>query len=161
MPLSLILLLSAGSGAAALIYEIVWFQLLELAIGSSAVSLAVVHATFMGGTCLGSLILPRFVPTRRNPLRVYAAIEFGIGVCGLLVLHLMPFVGAGLVAAACLLPPTLLMGMTLPALARQVEVSWLGFLYGCNIAGAVVGCLISGFYLLREYDVATATYAAA
>jgi spermidine synthase len=121
----------------------------------------VVLATFMGGTCLGSLILPRFVSTRRNPRRVYAAIELGIGVCGLLVLLLMPFVGTGLVAAAGLLPPTLLMGMTLPALARQVEVSWLGFLYGCNIAGAVVGCLLSGFYLLREYDVATATYMAA
>jgi spermidine synthase len=159
-PLSLILLLSAGSGAAALIYEIVWFQLLELAIGSSAVSLAVVLATFMGGTCLGSLILPRLVSARRNPLRVYAAIELGIGVCGPLVLLLMPFVGTGLLAAACLLPPTLLMGMTLPALARQVGVSWLGLLYGCNIAGAVVGCLVSGFYLLREYDVATATYAA-
>src|SRR5580658_7176294 len=136
MPLSLILLLSAGSGAAALIYEIVWFQLLELAIGSSAVSLAVVLATFMGGTCLGSLILPRFVSSRRNPLRVYAAIEVGIGACGLLVLLLMPSAGAGgagVIAAACLLPPTLLMGMTLPALSRQVEVSWLGFLYGYNI----------------------------
>jgi spermidine synthase len=161
MPLSIILLLSAGSGAAALIYEIVWFQLLELAIGSTAVSLAVVLGAFMGGTCLGSLILPRFISTRRNPLRVYAAIEIGIGVCGLLVLLLMPAAGNGILAAACLLPPTLLMGMTLPALARQVEVSWLGFLYGCNIAGAVLGCLFSGFYLLREYDVATATYAAA
>ena len=53
------------------------------------------------------------------------------------------------------------MGATLPALARQVEeVSWLGFLYGANIAGAVFGCLLSGFYLLRVYDVATATYVA-
>jgi len=160
-PLPLVLLLSAGSGAAALIYEIVWFQVLELAIGSTAVSLAVVLAAFMGGTCLGSLIVPRFVSTRGSPLRVYAGIEIGIGVCGLLVLLLMPSVGTGLVAAACLLPPTLLMGMTLPALARQIEVSSLGFLYGCNIAGAVVGCLLSGFYLLREYDVATATLAAA
>ena len=53
-----LLLLAAGSGVAALIYEIVWFQLLELVIGSSAVSLAVLLATFMGGTCLGSLIFP-------------------------------------------------------------------------------------------------------
>jgi spermidine synthase len=115
----------------------------------------------MGGTCLGSLLVPRFVSTRRNPLRVYAAIELGIGVCGLFVLLLMPSAGAGIVAAACLLPPTLLMGMTLPALARQIEASQLGFLYSCNIAGAVLGCLFSGFYLLREYDAATATYAAA
>src|SRR5438094_9877355 len=82
----------------------------------------------------------------------------------------MPLVGGILlreiVAAVWLVPPTLLMGATLPALARRVEattngVSWLGFFYGGNIAGAVFGCLLSGFYLLREYDVATATYFAA
>ncbi len=76
------------------------------------------------------------------------------------------FLLRGLVAATCLLPPTLLMGATLPALARRVEttahgVSWLGFIYGANIAGAVIGCLLSGFYLLREYDVTTATVVAA
>lgn len=84
------LLLSAGSGAAALIYELVWFQLLELVIGSTAVSLAVLLATFMGGMCLGSLMLPRFVSARYHPLRVYAAIELGIGVLGIVVLLLMP-----------------------------------------------------------------------
>jgi len=159
-------LLAAGSGVAALIYEIVWFQLLELVLGSTAISLAVILATFMGGTCLGSLLLPRFVSARRNPLRVYAAIELGIGVLGMVVLLLIPLVGGvsnarGIVAAACLLPPTLLMGATLPALARAADdVSQLGFLYGANIAGAVFGCLLSGFYLLREFDVTTATYVA-
>jgi spermidine synthase len=148
----LMLLLSFGSGVAALIYEIVWFQLLELVIGSTAVSLGILLATFMGGMCLGSLIL--------RSLRLYA-IELGIAICGILVLVLMPFVGNAYSAAACLLPPTLLMGATLPALARQAEeVSWLGFLYGANIAGAVFGSLLSGFYLLRVYDVATATYVA-
>ncbi len=130
--------------------------------------------------CLGSLILPRLVSARRHPLRVYALIELGIGALGILVLHLMPLVGSvytawsgyglkgfllrGAVAAACLLPPTLLMGATLPALARQINtergVSWLGFFYGANIAGAVLGCLLSGFYLLRMYDVYAATYVA-
>jgi len=159
------LLLSFGSCVAALIYEIVWFQLLELVIGSTAVSLGILLATFMGGMCLGSLMLPRLVSARRNPLRVYATIEIGIGVSGMVVLLGMPFVGGVFGSAACLLPPTLLMGATLPALARQVrsthnDVSWLGFLYGANIAGAVFGCLLSGFYLLRVYDVATATYVA-
>ena len=96
------LLLSFGSGVVALIYEIVWFQLLELAIGSTAVSLGILLATFMGAMCLGSLIFPRQVE----------------------------------------------------------EGSWLGFLYGANIAGAVFGCLFSGLYLLRVYDAATATYVA-
>ena len=146
------LLLAFGSGVAALIYEIVWFQLLELVVGSTAVSLGILLATFMGGMCLGSLTMLR--------LRLYA-IELGIAICGMLVLFLMPFVGSAYSAAAYLLPPTLLMGATLPALARQVDqVSWVGFLYGANIAGAVFGCLLSGFYLLRVYDVATATYVA-
>ena len=74
------LLLSFGSGVAALIYEVVWFQLLELVIGSTAVSLGMLLATFMGGLCLGSLMLPRLVSARRHPLRVYALIELGIGV---------------------------------------------------------------------------------
>ena len=53
------LLLFAASGCSALIYEIVWYQLLQLAIGSTAVSLGVLLATFMGGLCLGSIGLPR------------------------------------------------------------------------------------------------------
>ncbi|HEV8415606.1 MAG TPA: fused MFS/spermidine synthase [Bryobacteraceae bacterium] len=145
------LLLSFGSGVAALIYEIVWFQLLELVIGSTAVSLGILLATFMGGMCLGSLILRR--------LRVYT-IEFGIAICGILVLFVMPFVGSVYSAAACLLPPTLLMGATLPAFVRHEEASRMGFLYGANIAGGVLGCLLTGFYLLRVHDVATATYVA-
>jgi spermidine synthase len=174
-------LLSFGSGAAALIYEIVWFQLLELVVGSSAVSLGVLLATFMGGMCLGSLLFPRLVPASFNPLRAYLAIELGIGVFGILALRLMPVVGGiytawsaygvrgfllrGVVAATCLLLPTLLMGAILPALSRAAHETTNGFLvpgflYGANIAGAVLGCLASGFYLLREFDVATATYVA-
>jgi spermidine synthase len=179
--LPLLLLLFVGSGCAALIYEIVWFQLIQLVIGSSAVSLGVLLGTFMGGMCLGSLLLPRFVSPEQHPLRVYALLEAGIGVLGLLVLVAVPLVGGaytatnvhglagillrGLVCAICLLPPTLLMGATLPAIARWVEttptgVSWLGFFYGSNIAGAVFGCLLAGFYLLRVHDMATTTVVA-
>ena len=71
----------------------------------------------------------------------------GHGALGILV--------RGAVAGACLLPPTVLMGATLPAIARWVKtdpegVSWLGFFYGGNIAGAVFGCLLAGFYLLAR-----------
>ena len=179
--LPLLLTLFIGSGCAALIYEVVWLQLLQLVIGSTAVSLGVLLGTFMGGMCLGSLLLPRIVSVRRHPLRVYALLELGIGAFGLAVLFGMPYVEQiyvqyaghgtpgillrGAVAATCLLPPTLLMGATLPAIARWVEtdaagVSWLGFFYGGNIAGAVLGCLLAGFYLLRVYDTAVATYVA-
>ena len=71
----------------------------------------------------------------------------------------------GVVAAICLLPPTILMGATLPAIARWVEttpdgVAWLGFFYGGNTGGAVFGSLLAGFYLLRVYDMPIATYVA-
>lgn len=166
-----VLPLAFGSGAAALIFEVVWFQQLELVMGSTAVSLAILLTAFMGGMCLGSLLLPRFAPAEAHPMRVYALIEFGIGVFGILVLRLIPMVSGvaalrGVVAAACILPPTLLMGATLPALARQAaavkrRVSWIGFFYCANLVGAVLGCLLAGFYLMRQYGVAAATYAAA
>src|SRR6266540_2723079 len=71
--LPLLLLLLAASGCAALIYEIVWFQLLQLVIGSSAVSLGLLLAAYMGGLCAGSILLPRYVPRHIHPLKLYAA----------------------------------------------------------------------------------------
>jgi spermidine synthase len=177
-----VLVLFAGSGCAALIYEIVWFQLLQLVIGSSAISLGLLLAIYMGGLCMGSIALPRLVSARWAPMRVYALLELGTGALGILALFIVPVAGRiyvsgavpglaglilrGLVAAACLLPPTILMGATLPAISREVEttptgVSWLGLFYGANIAGAVIGSLLAGFYLLRVYDLAAATWVAA
>src|SRR5580698_3660646 len=85
-----LLLLFAGSGCAALIYEVVWFQLLQLVIGSSAVSLGVLLGTYMGGMCLGSLMLPKFISRREHPLRVYGLLELGIGIFGIAVLFVIP-----------------------------------------------------------------------
>src|SRR5579863_3389764 len=179
LPLALILF--AGSGFSALVYEIVWYQLLQLAIGSTAVSLGILLATFMGGLCLGSIGLPQLPSARRHPLRTYGFLEAGIAIFGLLALFEIPLIsrvyiaGAehglpgmllrGLVAAVCMLPPTILMGASLPAIVRWIEstprgVSWWGLLYSGNIAGAVLGCVVAGFYLLRIYNTATATYTA-
>jgi spermidine synthase len=181
MMLPVLLLLFIGSGCAALIYEIVWFQMLSLIVGSSAISLGVLLGTFMGGMCIGSLLLPRYVKAAEHPLRIYAMLEAGIAICGIAILFGLPSVGGfyaavggagfggllinGLFCALFLLLPTVLMGATLPAVARWVEstprgVSWLGFFYGGNIAGAVFGCLLAGFYLLREHDVTYATFVA-
>jgi spermidine synthase len=179
--LPVLLLLFIASGCAALVYEVVWFQLLQLVIGSSSVSLAVLLGTFMGGMCLGSFWFSRFVSAKQHPMRVYAVLEFGIGAIALLVLFGMPLVSGvytawagsgtwglilrGVAAGICLLPPTILMGATLPALSRWVDsspegVSWLGFFYAGNIMGAVLGSLLAGFYLLRLFDIPTATYVA-
>lgn len=177
----LLAVLLALSGSAALIYQLVWFQLLTLVIGASAPSLGVLLATFMGGMCLGALALPRVVSRHRDPLVVYAAIEAGIAVCGALVLLGLPALADGyaalsggdarallprvLLASLALLPPAILIGATLPALARALPPGLpvparLGALYGANLGGAAVGSVVAGFYLLRVHDVAVATAAA-
>jgi spermidine synthase len=173
-----LLLLFFASGFAALIYEIVWLQLLELIIGSSGISIGVLLGAFMGGMCLGSLLLPRWISPKIHPLRVYAFLELGIGVIGIAVLFGLPLaaelyaslhwhgvMARAVLASIFLIPPTVLMGATLPAAARFVEstpkgISWMGFFYGGNIAGAVVGSLLTGFFLLRLYDMPTATFIA-
>src|SRR6185503_4770083 len=132
----------------------------------------------------GSLALPRILPITRgfHPLLIYAGIEALIAFFGVIELLLIPLIGTaylagpqsglpgmlwrGAFASICLLPPTILMGASLPAIVRWVEsgprgVSWWGLLYGANTAGAVFGALIAGFYLLRVYDVNIATFAAA
>jgi spermidine synthase len=180
--LPLVLPLFVASGCSALIYEIVWFQLLELVIGSSTVSLGILLGIFMGGLCLGSLALPHAVSARRHPLLVYGILELGIAASGIAVLFGLPHVAGiyvayadyglvsmllrGAICAVLLLPPTVLMGATLPAIARWVEgtprgVSWLGLLYSSNIAGGVLGSVLAGFYLLGAYDMTIATYVAA
>lgn len=180
--LSLLLILFAASGCSALIYEVVWYQALQLAIGSTSVSLGVLLATFMGGLCIGSTFFPRMRTGNGHPLRTYALIEISIAVFAVLVQYSMPYInqvyfaGAesglpgmllrGVVAAVCMLPPTILMGASLPAIVRWLEASpravkWWGWLYGGNTAGAVVGCLLAGFWLLRDYNVTTGTLFAA
>ena len=177
-----LLILFAGSGCSALIYEVAWYQVLQLALGSTAVSLGILLATFMGGLCIGSLALPRLNLEEHHPLKVYAGLEFGIAIFGIAVTMSMPLVsriyifGAehgmpgmllrAVVAAVCMLPSTILMGASLPAIVRGIEttprgVSWWALLYGANTAGAVFGCLLAGFYLLRVYNMAIAAFVAA
>lgn len=174
----ILIFLFIGSGASALIYEVAWFHLLRFTIGSSTLSLGILLAAFMGGLCIGSLICHRLIAVRHHPLRVYALLELGIGLCGIAIPLILPLVShlyfawagygpAGiflraLVCVVLLIPPTVLMGATLPAIARWIELTALGYahlglLYSANIVGAVIGTALAGFYLLRVYDVYFAT----
>ena len=173
-----LLLLFAGSGCAALLYEVVWFHLLRLVVGCSSVSIAFLLASFMGGMCLGTLLLPRCIGQHRHPLRVYAALELGIGVIGLVLPALLPWLGdlyqqhagsgmtglvlRGLLCSAVLLVPTMLMGATLPAIARWLDTSTagmqrLGHFYVANLVGAVCGTVLAGFWLMPVYDLVVTT----
>lgn len=161
------------SGLAALIYEVVWFSMLRLVIGGSALSLGFLLAGYMGGLCLGSLGYSRLKNLPLSPLRRYALMESGIGLLGLLIPFLMPlisefyvgtvthgpfsFIIRAAVGAILLIPPTMLMGATLPAVADHLETSphrtaKVGYLYAANILGAVAGCLGTGFILLQYGD---------
>ena len=75
--LPFLIVLFVGSGCAALIYEIVWFQMLQLIIGSSAISLGILLGTFMGGMCVGSVMLSRIISSRLPSVKGLCA--FGIG----------------------------------------------------------------------------------
>ena len=175
--LAVLLALFAASGCAALIYQLVWLERLALAIGSSAPSLGIVLATFMGGLGLGSLLASRLAEGF-SPLLKYALIELALGVLGILTLFGIPLLGGAyaalaggsawslavrlLVAAVALLPATMLMGATLPVVAACFGTgargaARLGWLYAANTAGGVLGAVVAAFWLLRVHDAYVAT----
>ncbi len=85
-----LIILFIGSGASALIYELVWYQLIGLVIGVSSISLGILLAVFVGGMCLGSLLFPRWVSSDHHPLKIYALLEVGIAIFGVILLYGMP-----------------------------------------------------------------------
>ena len=174
---SRLLVLFFASGCAALIYETVWFYLVQLVVGASSISVAVLLCAFMGGMALGSWLLPKLTPKGAHPFRVVAALEAGIAIFGIAIPIALPYIqqvyltlaepGAGAItlrAIVCFLvltPPTMLMGATLPAIARwrsrDRDAESVGMLYMANLAGGATGTLLAGFYLLRVYDTVIAT----
>ncbi|MFH1132241.1 MAG: fused MFS/spermidine synthase, partial [Pseudomonadota bacterium] len=167
------------SGASALVFQVVWTRLFSLVFGTSTLAISTVLTAFMGGLALGSYLAGRLADRLRDPLRVYALAEFGVGVCALLLpLVVATFNGANqyiyqhfqqnyillagirfVLSASVILIPTTLMGATLPFLSRyfvqtkaehaQVGMR-VGTLYAINTSGAVLGALLGGFILLPE-----------
>jgi spermidine synthase len=163
-----------ASGASALVYQVAWQRILALHTGVGIASVAMIVASFMAGIGLGSH-LGGTLSTRLSPsraLRTFGLLEIGIALfgmvsCGLYYdllyrqgswLYASPAVG-GVLHFAGLLPPTLLMGMSLPFLVRALvhDVGQagrtVGFLYGINVLGAGVGALITPWLLLRFFGV--------
>jgi len=169
------------SGCAALIYEIIWLHLLRLVIGCSSFSLGILLACFMGGMGLGSLLGPRFMSAKSHPLRMYAWIEVGIATIALGLVYVSPQVhvlyqwlaALGIlgqwarlvIGVGFLIVPACFMGATLPIVAQWLQgekhpAASLGALYATNILGGVTGCLLTGFVILRYWDVLIGTYMA-
>ncbi len=175
------------SGAAALIYEVVWMRMLTQIFGSSAYAVATVLAAFMAGLALGSYVFGRLARSDRNLLRLYGALEFGIGIYGFLapfffhaargiyaplfplyefspaLFNLVLFVLSFILLAV----PTFLMGATLPLLSQFFvrQASHLGQrvgdLYATNTLGAVFGCALAGYYLIPSLGLSGTVYTAA
>jgi spermidine synthase len=87
-----LLVLFFASGCAALIYETVWFYLVQLVVGASSISVAVLLCAFMGGMALGSWLLPKVTPKGWHPFRVVAALEAGIGIIGITIPLALPYI---------------------------------------------------------------------
>ncbi len=166
----------AVSGMSGLVYEVVWMRSLELIFGTTSFAVATVLAAFMGGLALGSAGMAAAARRleRFEPLRVYAAIELLVGVCGLrvplalrVILPLHQMIGSRFHASfaalslgrfvlcgAVLLAPTALMGATLPVVSRLAERGdeetgrRVGVLYAVNTLGGVIGCAAAGLAFL-------------
>ncbi len=173
------------SGAAGLLYEIVWSKQLSYLLGSSLHSVAAVVAAFLAGLALGARFLGVPLSARAQGARTYAQLELGVAVSGLVLLPLLrnldPVVGAlyqGLggestafalarlgLLVALLLPPAALMGATLPVLVAQLERarggSALATLYALNTFGAVAGSVAGGFVLMPALGLFATTQVAA
>jgi len=174
------------SGAAALVYEVVWVRSLSLIFGGTHLAVTTVLSVFMGGLALGSNLIGKRVDAMKDPLRFYGILEIGIALSAVMFIALAsiyPSVYIFLVqgkedsrlyltlirvvfAIISLIIPATLMGGTLPVLTRfitgQTEKigTHLSFLYGFNTLGAVAGTAAAGFYLLRVYGVSTSLHIA-
>ena len=168
-----------ASGAASLVCQVVWFKQLQFVLGSSTFSISVTVASFFLGLALGSWIGGQLADRWRYQLRAYGFMELGLAVVSLLVtvtlshwqtwiLWLLPLLGAesqllGPVSVGisflALLPPTLIMGVTLPLLGKHIVsqqdtlANKIGLLYGANTLGAAFGCAATGFYLIASHGV--------
>jgi spermidine synthase len=169
---AILLLLVMLSGAAGLLYEVIWTRVLVHTLGSTAQAVASVLAAFLGGLAVGAAILGRRADRSRNPLLFYAALETVVGLYALafpaleqlffgIVVRAGVEVGLGRFAGTLLLlsPACIAMGGTIPVLCRFAVRSdhnlgaRVGSLYAWNTLGAVCGCLLAGFVTIRVFGI--------
>jgi spermidine synthase len=175
------------SGAAALVYEVVWTRKLATIMGSSTYALSTMLAAFMLGLSLGGLLGGLWVPRLKRHLRAFAICEIAIGLSALATIPLIEaaaplflriyfvfhasfqaYTAAQFgVVLLVMLVPTTLMGMTFPlvirhfAAGRSETARRAGFLYAFNTFGAVIGSTAAGFWLIPRLGAGDATLMAA
>src|SRR5438046_9655535 len=78
-----------ASGAAGLLYEVVWSKQISYLLGSSLRSGAVVVAAFLAGLALGARFLGAPLSRGGSPARRYALLEGAVGLLGFSVLPVL------------------------------------------------------------------------
>lgn len=175
----LIYLIFFVSGASALVYQTAWQRLLGLFSGSDTIAATIVVGAFLLGLGLGSLwgaaIADRL--SRRAAIRAFAWCEVAIALFAAASPTLFyDVLFRGLIGLAgrtdlvigvtflSLLPPTLMMGLSLPLLARALAADVdaiavrIGLLYGLNTLGAAVGAFLAGWVVLGTVGYAATVY---
>ena len=179
----LFLILFFLSGAAGLLYEVLWLRMLSVTFGATTFAISITLASFMGGLALGSDLGGRYAPRLKAPARMYGILEGAIGIYAFLLPSLIPLARLayrgvynslepgpilfglmqGSILFLLLLIPTTLMGATFPILVQAVSPrgeeagTQVGRLYAANAAGAMCGCLAAGFVLLPELGIRNTT----
>ena len=185
--LSLIAICFVLSGATGLIYEVLWARMLGLVFGATTLAISAVLCAFMGGLASGSAMASKLAPRMARPVLLYGVIEILVGlyaVCMPTLFRGIDWVYATVwqlwhpgfygfafsrfaLAAIALVVPTTLMGATLPVLAgavarsRDERANRIATLYTCNLAGAIMGTVAAGFFLLPSLGMRITVWSAA
>ena len=176
-----------ASGAAGLIYQVVWSRYLALFLGHTSYAVVAVLVAFMAGLALGNAWFGARADRTQRPLAIYAWLEIGIGLYAVafptyyglchdafigLARRLQPGSGSLLFlkfgfSFLLVLLPTVLMGATFPVLVRYVTRSLaelrerVAALYAINSVGAVAGCILADFWLIPKYGLEMALFGGA
>ncbi len=172
------------SGFAGLVYEVAWIRQAALLFGSTTFAVSAVLAVFFLGLAIGAYLFGRIGQRTSRPLILFAYIEIGLGILALIspyafdfadflygiayrLLSDAPFLRFTtrlFLVALVVLPPTVLMGGTLPLFCRQYSrdsgriARAVGLLYGVNTLGAALGCAATGFVFLPDLGLRGAIY---
>ncbi len=176
------------SGAAGLMFQVVWFHRASLVLGSSLWAVTIVLSAFMGGIAMGNAAAPVLRTRFARPLRTYVWLELVVAVSGLAVSLILPHLGALMApisralsgspwavnmvrlcaAFVVLAVPATAMGATLPILVAALRPrGWgsfgatLGQLYGWNTSGALLGVLAAEAFFIRYVGVGGTAFVAA
>lgn len=170
----LLLLAFSLSGGAALIYEVVWFKVLSLVIGSTVYAISTMLAAFMGGLSLGAYLAGRRADSIKEPVLALGFIELGIGLTGIFTLVLIGYIQPVyallflkfklsfsffsatqfVLCFLIMMLPTTLMGATFPVICKALVRGTndvgkdTGYAYSFNTIGAIAGSMSAGFLLI-------------